>query len=74
MVSPVGEQLRRLAGSRNRLILQNVDAVYRGRKNAAGGDGAGGGGASGRKRNGRLLMRDENGVTRYVDDYELRKH
>ena len=68
-----GEQLRRLVGSRNRLIHQNVEAVYKGRKNAGGGDGAGGGGGSGRKRNGRLLMRDENGVTRYVDDYEREK-
>src|ERR1022692_554381 len=61
-----GENLRRLSGSCNRLLLRNVEAVHKGRREMGGG----GGGGRGKKRSGRLLMVDENGTTRYVDDYE----
>src|ERR1017187_825349 len=64
-----GENLRRLTGSCNRLLLRNVEAVHKGRKDAGGG----GGGGRAKKRSGRLLMTDENGTTRYVDDYEREK-
>ena len=74
--SKSGYQLARLKVSCNRLIHQNLDAINKGRRAEASGWGRTSQEREQKKeerrtkKTGRLLMRDENGVTRYVDDYE----
>src|ERR1017187_7517976 len=75
--SKSGDKIYRLKASSNRLLLQNLDAINKGRRAEASDwgrtreeRGRRKEGKASRKPTGRLLMTDENGTTRYLDDYE----
>jgi hypothetical protein len=78
--SKSGDKIYRLKASSNRLLLQNLDAINKGRRAEASDWGRTREERGRRKeergqrnKGGRLLMTDENGTTRYVDDYEREK-